>query len=185
MRPYTLTHQTHTSGQTSRHYNRKPRNTLLILDARIHYPVLKHPTKPHTHPDTTPNPTPTRPPKQPGRQSRTSGMPAGADPHTEETTNPHPTHRAGPTPHHTGRRREKRGSGLFPQDPTVRHPPHPPPSPAPAYNRNHEKDQGVRTSTMFPPMSTPGGTHGRPGCLTPRHQPTTGRRGVGSSLERR
>ena len=177
MRPYLLTHPhpatTPTKGRagagprpdsTSRHYYRnQEHNTFLILDARIHYPVLKHPTN-HPHPPghRTPTPPAPHPRNEPGthRRQGTSGMPAGVDPHQKKQ--PTPTPPTGQDPHpppapqpapDRGTQGGRRGPGLFPQDPTVRHHPHPGHAPGAGIWPDQAR-LGVGTSTMFPPTST-------------------------------
>jgi len=143
------------------------------------------PRQPRTHPDTEPHPHHTRPPgTNPGDQTRprAGGMSAGADPRPKKRPTPTPPHRGGsPTrrPHtakptgHGG----TRGSGLSPQDPTVRHPPHPGRAGPPA-STGTGPPRGAGTSTMFPPTSThPAARSAARGWSWTPPAPTTGRRG--------
>ena len=187
MRPNLLTHpNTPTTtraggGPTSRQHQgttTETKNHHLDKDARIHYPVLKHPSNTHTQPrhqtppPHPPHPPPPAPPTEAGR-ARTArgargGRPGGQryacgrGPASEETTNPHPAHRARPPPGGPGpgQRRERhhpikgaRGLGLSPQDPTVRHPRKP--TPTRPRHRAGTRDGGhCGTLTTFPPTST-------------------------------
>ena len=84
MRPNTLTHNNNTRQKTAN-------NNSLCLDARNHYPTLKHHTPPPSEATTPPkpgplpqNPTvcrwPPTSPRKPTRLLRTTPTPTGADP---------------------------------------------------------------------------------------------------------
>jgi len=82
-------------------------------------------------------------------------MPAGADPRPKKQ--PTPTHPTTPRTRDTrttgGSKGGGGGRGLFPQDPTVRHLPHPP-GPGAGINRHPNTRAERDASTMFPPTST-------------------------------
>ena len=94
--PCALTHlhTGHHARTNIKALQQKPRIIILIQDARIHYPVLKHPTTtPHPPRHRTPpppHPTPRDEPRRPDAATSRRYV-CGCGPATEETTNPHPT----------------------------------------------------------------------------------------------
>ncbi len=111
----------------------KPRIIILIQDARIHYPVLKHPTETPHPPRHQPNPhhqqaSPAR--SQATHQRREAdGMSAGADPRPKKQ--PTPTPPTGQDPHpppaHSGRQDQgQQGAGPVSSGPNSAPSPTPP-----------------------------------------------------------
>ena len=179
MRPYTLTHRTTRpdkhQGTTTQN---QEYNSILILDARIHYPVLKHPTKtPHPPPGTKPPPHP-HPRNQPGRKDDKDKAVCPR----ARTRDP----KKQPTPHPTPPQREQgqRGAGSVPSGPNSA----PPPTPdraAPARTGDRTAHGRGRVYDVSTHEHTPRPARAAPGACPPHQRPTTGRAGEGSSLERR
>ena len=136
--PCALTHlHTGHNVQTNiKALQQKPRIIILIQDARIHYPVLKHPTNTHTH---TRHQTPPPPGTTPGRRPHPGEPGNEADQRSavclrawtrDRRNNQPPPHPPGGTPHphpHTTDTGGRREEGVGP----VSSGPNSAPSPAP------------------------------------------------------
>ena len=178
MRPLSLTHDPHDrtaarrlphahdpSGRTptSRHYNTKTNN--IILDARIRYPVLKHPTNPTPPKRTHPKPPP-HPPHPPGPATPCATHTRRRD-ETKDSKRYAARVRTRLRDNQTPGRPPQRTPGAGPvlSGPNSAPPHHPPPrrpsgQAGPRPGRSHPGDttrtrnRGHGTFTTFPPMST-------------------------------
>ena len=143
----------------------------------------RHQTQPG-EPDPRDNPGNERPPS--------GGMPAGADPRRRNNQPPpHPPGRT-PTPPRAatgtkgGTQGDERGSGLFPQDPTVRHLPTPPTRTGRRHRPGPPREGCGYVYDVSTHEHTPGGSNGHTRVILkpPAPQPTTGRGGVGRLLRK-